>query len=179
MDFNKLLDAYEKRIYNLIFRLIGDSEEAADLTQETFISAYRSYSEFLGKSTEYTWLYRIAINKCKNRLKERARQRDRADVCLGERLAADDGLDGAGIASGEYSPDKAFERKELKERIIQAMSELPPDYRVVSVLRDLHGLSYQEIAQAADLSVDVVRTRLARARGMLRKKLEHYLDDKY
>lgn len=176
MDFNELLDAYEKRIYNLVLRLIGDSEEAADLTQETFISAYKSYASFKGESAEYTWLYKIAVNKCKNKFKEHSRQRNRVGS-LDEEFAQESSLDSAGIAYGQYSPDKAFERKELKERIIQAMSQLPPDYRIVAVLRDLHGLSYQEIAQAADLSVDVVRTRLARARGMLRKKLEHYLND--
>ncbi|MEN6356191.1 MAG: sigma-70 family RNA polymerase sigma factor [Armatimonadota bacterium] len=170
MDFGELLDAYEKPIYNLIFRLIGDRDEAADLTQETFVSAYKSYSKFKAESSEYTWLYRIAVNKCKNKFKERATQR--VSFSLDDELARDESFGGSDTT---YSPEAAFERKELKERIIQAMSQLPPDYRIVAVLRDLHGLSYQEIANVADLSVDVVRTRITRARGMLRKKLMEYL----
>ncbi|MCE5324554.1 sigma-70 family RNA polymerase sigma factor [bacterium] len=170
MDFGELLDAYEKPIYNLIFRLIGDADEAADLTQETFVSAYKSYSKFKAESSEYTWLYRIAVNKCKNKFKERARHKE--SFTLDEELP----LDALGESDTTYSPEAAFERKELKERIIQAISQLPPDYRIVTVLRELHGLSYQEIAQTVDLSVDVVRTRLARARSMLRKKLEQYLE---
>ncbi|MCE5313747.1 MAG: sigma-70 family RNA polymerase sigma factor [Armatimonadota bacterium] len=176
MDFDRLVDDYEKPIYNLIYRLVGDSEEAADLTQETFVSAYRSYSEFRGESSAYTWLYRIALNKCKNKFKERDRCRKFETLSLDNGFGTDDGQIGGEVASWEYSPHIAIERKELKEHIARAMSELPYDYRIVAVLRDIEGLSYQDIADAADLSVDVVRTRLARARAMLRKKLGAYLD---
>ncbi|MHB9035296.1 MAG: sigma-70 family RNA polymerase sigma factor [Armatimonadota bacterium] len=177
MDFDGLVDAYEKPIYNLIYRLIGDCEEAADLTQETFVSAYGSYSGFRGESSAYTWLYRIAVNKCKNKFKEQDRRKKFESFSLDEGFAEDEGQISAEVASYEFSPEAALQRKELKERIVQAMSQLPPDYRIVAVLRDMQGLSYQDIADVADLSVDVVRTRLARARGMLRKKLGPYLGD--
>ena len=177
MDFDGLLDRYEKPIYNLIYRLIGDREEAADLTQETFVSAYRSYSSFRGQSSPYTWLYRIAVNKCKNKFKEN----DRRKVFEGPSLDGDiEFARSEPTATKDIShegPDEALRRKELKQRIEEAISQLPIDYRIVAVLRDLHGLSYEEVAKAADLSVDVVRTRLARARGMLRQKLEHYLSE--
>ena len=175
MDFDGLVDRYEKPIYNLVYRLLGDREEAADLTQETFVAAYRSYSTFRGESTAYTWLYRIAVNKCKNKFKEKDRRKEY------EGLSLDGGVDDEGSRNVieksviSENPEAVLRRKELKEQIEQAITKLPPDYRVVAVLRDLHGLSYEEIAKTADLSVDVVRTRLARARNMLRQRLESYL----
>ena len=175
MDFDGLVDRYEKPIYNLVYRLLGDAEEAADLTQETFVAAYRSFSQFRGGSTVYTWLYRIAINRCKNRFKER----DRNSLYEGPSLDAPMGPEGsewgANAASSSDRPEMELQRKELRHQIERAIRQLPPDYRIVAVLRDLQGLSYQEVAQAAGLSVDVVRTRLARARSALRQKLEAYL----
>lgn len=174
MDFDDLVDSYEKPIYNLIYRLLSDREEAADLTQETFIAAYRSRESFRGESTVYTWLYRIAVNLCKNKFRERQRRRDYEGSSL-------DGVGAGGFVgptdppSPGPTPEEALRRKELKELIEQAISCLPGDYRIVAVLRDLQGLSYSEVAAAADLSVDVVKTRLARARAMIRKKLEPYM----
>lgn len=175
MDFERLIASYEKPIYNLILRLVGNSEEAEDLTQETFVSAYRSYSDFRGEASVYTWLYRIAVNKCKNRFKERERHHSHNSYSLDG--SSEEGESPLEIPSQEYSPEVAFERKELKEQILQAINRLPYDYKIIVVLRDLQGLSYQEISQVAELSVDVVRTRLARGRAMLRTKLEHYLGD--
>jgi len=172
MDFERLVDNYEKPIFNLIYRLIGDKDDAADLTQETFVAAYKSFSTFRSESSVYTWLYRIAINKCKNKFKENDRRR----IYEGTLIEDDEVVKGTEAKSCfADGPDAAFERKELKELIEQAIGKLPPDYRIVAVLRDLQGMSYDEIAKAADLSIDVVRTRLARARGMLRQKLEPYL----
>lgn len=169
-DFDGLIDAYEKPIFNLVYRLLGDMDEAADLTQETFVCAYRSFDRFRGDSSPYTWLYRIALNLCKNHFKRKDRTREFEGASL------DATGDGAGYDPVEPdTPEAVLERKELKERVEQAISQLPPDYRIVAVLRDLHGLSYKEIAEAAELSEDVVRTRLARARGMLRQKLAAYL----
>ena len=171
MDFDAIVDKYEKPIFNLIYRLVGDRDEAADLAQETFVAAYRSLSEFRGDASVYTWLYRIAVNKCKNAFKERDRRRAYVS------LEIDAGFEAEQIAGADDvgEPVTALERKELRERIERAMGQLPFDYRIVAVLRDLNGLSYEEIARVAGLSIDVVRTRLARARGMLRRKLEVYL----
>lgn len=172
-EFDAIVDRYSKPVYNLVLRLLNDPEEAADVTQETFIRAYRSFSQFRGESSVYTWLYRIAVNLCKNRFK----QRDGAAKI--ERLP----LEASGPQQAAFSdrladretPDAVLQRKELIAQVERAISELPYDYRIVAVLRDLQGLSYQEIAEAADLSVDVVKTRLARARAMLRRRLGSYL----
>ncbi len=174
IDFDGLVSDYEKPIYNLIYRLIGDHDEAADLTQETFVAAYRSLASFRGESTAYTWLCRIAVNRCKNRFRQRDTRRAYEGVSLDETGLLDHGATADGTAMGA-DPREHLERKELKHHIEQAIATLPPDYRIVAVLRDLHGLTYEEIATVAGLSVDVVRTRIARARGMLRRKLEPYL----
>lgn len=171
MDFDSIIDRYEKPIYNLIYRLVGDRDEAADITQETFVAAYKSLPEFRNESTIYTWLYRIAVNKCKNVFKERDRQRH----YIGSEMPSEDELEQVPNPLEKGEPEAEFERKELRELVEKAISELPVDYRIVAVLRDLQGLSYGEIARITDLSVDVVRTRIARARAMLRRKLEPFL----
>ncbi len=162
MDFDGLVDRYEKPIFNLIYRLVGDYEEAADLTQETFVAAYRSFAAFRGESSVYTWLYRIAINKCKNSFKKGAKSKE-IRSSENENLN-DEACIAAFTPARSDGPEHIIERRELRQQIEDAIGKLPYDYRIVFVLRDLHGLSYQEIAEAADLSVDVVRTRLARAR---------------
>lgn len=168
--FDELVDRYEKRIYNLIFRLVGDRDDAADLTQETFVAAFKAYGSFRGGSSTYTWLCRIAMNKCKNRFRARDREREMEGLSLEV-----DSLQETVAAPERYDPEQSLQRAEFRRYVEQAIERLPDDYRVVAVLRDLHGLSYQEIAEVADLSVEVVKTRLARARAMLRRCLEPYM----
>ena len=179
LTFDALVAEYEKKIFNVIYRIIGDYEEASDLTQETFISAYKAFGRFRGESKVYTWLYQIALNHCRNRLRQRGRQRAIQTESLDQpRDWADEG-DTAGreIADLRQAPHVVLEEKELRERILAAVQSLPPDYREVVVLREIHGLSYNDIAAATGLSLDNVKTRLSRARGMLRRKLEHYYRD--
>jgi RNA polymerase sigma-70 factor, ECF subfamily len=168
--FDEIINAYEKRIFNLIYRLVGDYDEAADLTQDTFVAAYRAYGRFRWECSVYTWLCRIAVNNCKNRFRERDRQRLREDTSLDTFEEAP-----AACTPAEAAPDEEVERKELRQRIEEAVAALPEEYRVVAVLRDLQGMSYQEISEATDLSLDNVKVRLSRARAMLRRKLAPYL----
>ena len=174
-SFDDLVDRYERKIFNLIYRIVGDYDEAADLTQDTFVSAYRSFNGFRGDSNVYTWLYRIAVNTCKNRFRERDRRPDLQAVSLDDGAGREQCISDGGLIGPQPTPEGALERREMRKLVEEAIAGLPDDYRVVAVLRDLQGLSYKEIAEATDLSVDVVKTRLARARGMLRTKLEHYL----
>jgi len=175
LTFDALVVAYEKKVFNVIYRYLGDYEEAADLTQETFISAYKAFSRFRGDSQVYTWLYQIAINHCRNRLRQRSRVRtlkvesldQPRDSDTAESLSRD-------IPDLSQAPHIALEEKELRERILAAVQSLPPEYREVVVLRELEGLSYNEIVEVTHLSLDNVKTRLSRARAMLRRKLEHY-----
>lgn len=177
--FDALVAAYEKKIFNLIYRILGDYEEAADLTQETFISAFRAFDKFRGDSKVYTWLYQIAVNHCRNRL----RQRGRLHGMKVESLDQPRDWEPEGqtshreIADTTHAPHVVLEDKELHQRILAAVQSLPPDYRQVVVLREMHGLSYNDIAAVTRLSLDNVKTRLSRARAMLRRKLEHYYRD--
>lgn len=168
--FDEVVDHYEKKIFNLIFRLVCDWEDAADLTQETFVAAFRAYDSFRGESSVYTWLCRIAINRCKNRFRSRDKQRDIEGLSLDETNLAE-----TTATDGRSNPEKSLEQSELRNHVEQAIARLPDDYKIVVLLRDLQGLSYQEIAEATELSLDVVKTRLARGRAMLRRVLEPYI----
>jgi RNA polymerase sigma-70 factor (ECF subfamily) len=179
VNFDALVAEYEKKIFNVIFRIIGDYEEAADLTQETFISAYRAFDRFRGDAKVYTWLYQIAVNHCRNRLRQRGRQRAIQAESLDQPRDWESEDDAASreIADLRHAPHTLLEEKELRERILAAVQSLPPDYREVVVLREMHAMSYNDIAAATGLSLDNVKTRLSRARAMLRRKLEHYYRD--
>ena len=175
-SFDGLVAAYEKRIFNVIYRILGDYEEAADVTQETFISAYKGFERFRGDSKIYTWLYQIAINHCRNRLRQRGRQRVIQVESIDQPRTWEDSDSGTTreIADLTNAPHIVLEEKELKEKILEAVQSLPQDYREVVVLREIQGLSYNEIEDVTNISLDNVKTRLSRARAMLRRKLEPY-----
>lgn len=177
--FDALVAAYEKKIFNVVYRILNDYDEAADITQETFISAYKSFDRFRGDAKVYTWLYQIAINHCRNRLRQRGRVRALNVESLDQPRDWEGEGEGASrdIADLTHAPHTVLEEKELRQRILAAVESLPPDYREVVVLREIHGLSYNEIADATRLSLDNVKTRLSRARAMLRRKLEPYYRD--
>jgi RNA polymerase sigma-70 factor (ECF subfamily) len=177
--FDALVAAYEKKIFNVVFRILGDYDEAADTTQETFISAYKSFDRFRGDAKVYTWLYQIAINHCRNRLRHRGRVRALNVESLDQPRDWDESGESSSrdIADLTHAPHAVLEDKELRQRILAAVESLPPDYREVVVLREIQGLSYNEIADATRLSLDNVKTRLSRARAMLRRKLEPYYRD--
>lgn len=177
MIFDEVVEQYEKPIYSLIRRLVSDPDDAADLTQETFVAAYRAYGSFRGESSVYTWLCHIAVNKCRNRYREKARRQDHEGVSLDEFTDEPQNASLLHPDSAPATPHVALSRTELREQIERAIGSLNPDYRAPLVLRDVHGLSYQEIADVTELHIDVVRTRIARARGMLREKLGPYLED--
>ena len=176
-DFNALMGRYEKQLYNVIFHLINDPDEAFDLTQETFISAYRAAANFRGEAKVSTWLYRIAVNHCKNRLKQRGRHRDFEGPSLDEGHGSvdDDGVSEArAIPDWSMAPEAILEQKELRAQIHKAVEVLPSDYRTVLILREVEDLSYTEIAEVLGLSMEAVKTRLSRARGMVRRRIEPY-----
>jgi RNA polymerase sigma-70 factor (ECF subfamily) len=175
LDFDALVVKYEKKIFNAIYRFLGDYEEATDLTQETFISAFRHYDRFRGEAKVFTWLYQIARNLCINRVRQRERQRALRIESLDQPRDGDveEGLTRE-IADLSQAPHTVLEKKELRQRLIAAVEALPPDYKEVVLLREFHNLSYNEIVAATGLTLENVKTRLSRARAMLRRKLEPY-----
>jgi RNA polymerase sigma-70 factor, ECF subfamily len=176
LTFEQIVFKYEKKIFNLILRCIGDREEAEDLTQETFVNAYKSFNAFRGECKIHTWLCQIALNQCKNRF----RQRDRRRTVEGPSLDApsggsDEALRPLEIPDWDQSPQEVLIRNETYRYVLKAIRSLPDEYRTVIILCDLQQMSYQQIAQITSLSLEAVKTRIHRGRLMLRRKVEAYL----
>lgn len=177
LDFDALVAKYDKKIFNVIYRMLGDYEEATDLTQETFISAYKHYDRFRGDSKVFTWLYQIARNLCINRVRQRERQRSIRLESLDQPRDMDDEGVTREIPDWSQSPQRVLENNELREKLISAINSLPPDYKEVLVLREYESLTYNEIVTRTGLTLENVKTRLSRARGMLRRKLGPYYQE--
>ena len=170
-QLERLLELYEKRIYSLLYRLVGNREDAADLTQETFLKAFQALEQFRREAAEYTWLARIAVNSAKNRFRAKDRRR-RGEV---------DGLDSSEseeyveVADEPSTPQAVLLARELGETIESAIGGLPDELRVAIVLRDIEGYSYKEIADVTGASIENVKTRIFRGRSRIRRVLEPYL----
>lgn len=176
--FEAILRAFHKRIYNLAYRLLGDTDDAADLTQETFVRAYKAYQRFQGASEAvYPWLCQIAVNGCKNRFKELSRRGKHEAWSLNEPIGDGDLSADVEISDDSANPAHLFERRDMEAKIQEAVQALPPEFRVVVVLRDMHGLSYKEIADATGLTLEIVKVRLFRGRGILRRRLSHLVGE--
>ncbi|HEY3379422.1 MAG TPA: sigma-70 family RNA polymerase sigma factor [Armatimonadota bacterium] len=173
--FDLLFTKYEKGIFNLIYRMVGDYEDAVDLTSQTFLHALRGFDRFRGDAQAYTWLYRIAMNLCKNHFRKRDREARYPSISLDAPVFADDEEIGRDIEDRTQCPDRLMEGRELQELIQQAMLQLSVDLRTVILLRDVQGLSYQEIAEITNCTVEAVKSRIFRARGYLRKVLGPHL----
>ena len=161
--FETLVLEYEKNVYNIALRMTGNSEDAADMTQEAFIKAYNSLQAFRGDSKFSVWLYRIVSNVCLDFLRSKNR---RPTVSLS--VEDDDGEDTQlDVADESQSPELLLDRKLTRESVRRGLDSLPPDYRQILLLREIQGLSYDEIAQALSLEVGTVKSRIFRARKRL------------
>lgn len=171
-----MLRLYHKRVYNLAYRLLGNGDEAADLTQETFVNAYKAYSRFRGgPDAVYPWLCRIAVNGCKNKFREMERRRQYEAISLDESFDNEDTALSFQVRDESYNPASIIQQQELEAKIQEAIQALPPEFRVVVVLRDMQGLTYQEIAEVTGHTLETVKVRLFRARGLLRRRLAPYM----
>jgi RNA polymerase sigma-70 factor, ECF subfamily len=154
-------------VLQLAMNLLGDRDEALDLSQEVFLRVFRTIYRFRGQSSLRTWIYRIAVNQARNRHRF-WRRRHRADqVSLDQHIATHGEL----LSSGDSKPDRMFAQKELAERLQRALDHLPFDQRTAIVLREIDGLSYEEIAFSLGVAVGTVKSRLTRARQALRLEL--------
>ena len=162
-----LVVAHQRTVFNLAFHLLGDRDEALDLSQEVFLRVFRTLSRFRGQSALRTWIYRIVVNQARNRQRWWRRRR-RADL-----VSLDDHLQRCGEieATSEVLPDRLLASKETAARIWAAMEQLPFDQRTALVLREVDGLRYEEIAFSLDVAVGTVKSRLTRARQALREEL--------
>ena len=162
--FNQLVRLYEGRVYNLCYRMLGDSDAAADVAQEPFISVYRNLNKFRG-GVFRSWLLRIATNACYDALRARKR---RPAISLDAAQESEDDGPGFEIADTGESPDEVALRRELAAAIQRGIAQLPEDQRVVVILSDVQGLAYEEIAEVTNTNLGTVKSRLSRARARLR-----------
>ena len=163
--FEELVKLYEKRVYAQTLRMCKNPEDAAEAAQEAFLSAWQGLPFFRGDASFSTWLYRLASNACVDLLRRESRHRNAAGPSLDDEEAAVDAADTAPL------PQEALERKELKEQIEEGLRSLTPDHRQVLILREMHQLSYDEIAGVLELDVGTVKSRINRARKQLRNFL--------
>jgi RNA polymerase sigma-70 factor (ECF subfamily) len=168
--FEELVSQYHNKIYALAYRYMGNEEDAYDMAQETFIKAFRSLRSFKGNSSFSTWLYRITTNVCLDEL--RRRKRRIVAISLDEPLATQDGDEvEKEIADSSPGADIIYEQKEFSQYIQQLLNEMKPEHKTAIVLRDVMGFSYEEIAEVMNCSMGTVKSRISRAREVLRKKI--------
>ncbi len=166
-----LVNKYQHKVTYLVARYVKNSGDVADVTQEAFIKAYRALPNFRGDSAFYTWLYRIAVNSAKNYLVSQGRKPPANDV------DADDAefYDGSDALKEHASPEKNMMSKQMERVLYNAMDNLPEDLRMAISLRELEGMSYEDIANVMDCPVGTVRSRIFRARDALDKALQPLL----
>lgn len=169
--FDALVMRYKDRVFNLCLRFLGDSQEAEDTAQDVFVKAFKSLNKFRFESSFYTWLYRIAVNSCKNKVKS-----------LWYRFRKNEAWTDSSEGSPEWSqseyrsdsygnPAASLENKELMNALQKAINSLPSDQKSVIILRDIQGLSYEEITDITGFKLGTLKSRLSRARYSLREKL--------
>jgi len=170
--FDILVARYQHRIIKLVSRFVRDRDEAMDVAQDAFIKAYRALPGFRGDSAFYTWLYRIAINTAKNHLASLARRPREADVtgADGEEIGVEE------LQRDDETPEKTLQVEQMKQIIFETIESLPPDLRTAILLREMDGLSYEDIAQAMNCPVGTVRSRIFRAREVIDGKLKPLLE---
>ena len=163
--FAELVRLYEKRVFALTMRMCKNADDAAEAAQEAFLAVWQGLKFFRGESSFSTWLYRLASNACVDLLRREGRHRAAAGPSLNDEEAAVDATDPA------PQPQEALERRDLKEQIEDGLRSLTPDHRQVLILREMHQLSYDEIAETLDVDIGTVKSRINRARKQLRKIL--------
>ena len=170
--FDVLVLKYQNKNIQLIYRYVHDPDEARDVAQEAFIKAYKAIDRFRGDSAFYTWIYRIAINTAKNHLVASSRRPPKGDIDAQDA----EQFDGA-MGLKEYAtPERLLLKDEIQAAIARAIDELPDDLRTAIILRELEGLSYEEIAQTMECPIGTVRSRIFRARDAIDARLKPLLD---
>jgi len=166
--FDFLVLKYQHKMISVVSRYVRDSHEVQDVVQEAFIKAYRALGNFRGDSAFYTWIYRIAINTAKNHLVSRGRRPPASDVDVDDA----EYYSGSDLLKDVDTPENNFFRDELKAAVDQSIRDLPEDLRTAVTLREMEGLSYEDIADVMGCPVGTVRSRIFRAREAIEKRIE-------
>lgn len=165
--FDVLVGKYQHKIVNLISRYVRDPMDVQDLAQESFIKAYRALANFRGDSAFYTWLYRIAINTAKNHLVAQSRRPPGSDIDASEA----EQYDGESSLKEYASPERVAMKDEIADVVVRAIASLPEDLKTALTLREMEGMSYEEIAEVMDCPIGTVRSRIFRAREAVDRQL--------
>ena len=161
--FAVMMDLYQKQVYNLALRTVGNPEDAADMTQEAFLRAYRAIGSFRGDSKLSVWLYRLTQNVCIDFLRSKGRK---PTVSLTVENEADE-VQELDVADDRFDPEEQYQRKALRDAVRRGLMALPEEYREILILREINGLSYAEIGERLQLEEGTVKSRLVRARKKL------------
>ncbi len=171
LAFARLVELHEGMVFNLSARLLGDPEEARDIAQEVFLQVYRVLDRFEGRSSLKTWIYRIAVNQCHNRRRFwHRRRRDREQ-------AFDEGLSTGGVVAAGPNPYEEAQRRERALRVQEALLQLSFEHRTVLVLREVEGLTCEEVGVALGVPEGTVKSRLSRAREAMRLRLRGLVEE--
>ena len=171
--FGLLVSKYQRRLVRLLSRLVRDPAEVEDVAQEAFIKAYRALPSFRGDSAFYTWLYRIGVNTAKNYLVSQGR---RAPTATGFDAEEAESFDDGGSLRDNNTPENLLLSKQIGETVNAAIEELPDDLRTAIMLREIEGMSYEDIARMMDCPIGTVRSRIFRAREAVSERLKPLLD---
>lgn len=173
--FRELVDEHRDRVFNITYRMLGNRAEAEDVAQEVFIAVFKTIDQFREESKFSTWLYRVTVNHCKNRIKYLARRHDRDKDELDETSQQTNGAV-TGMPVRAAQPDKALASAQMEKLLQEAIAALDPEQRQVVILRDVEDLSIEEICEITELPDGTVKSRLHRARLVLRKKMQRHVD---
>ena len=171
--YDLLVLKYQQRVINLISRFVKNHSDALDVSQETFIKAYRALPNFRGDSAFYTWLYRIAVNTAKNHLTVQSRKITKSDYDV----ADIEQIEGSMSLTEQTTPESLLVKDELQETILKTIENLPEDLKSAIMLREIEGLSYDGIAEVMECPVGTVRSRIFRAREMIDSKIKPLLEN--
>ena len=169
--FEELVLKYQDRIYNLCRHMLGNAHDAEDAAQDAFIKAYRNLKKFKPESSIYTWLYRIAVNTCIDHKRKPFFESIFRRSDTGAEMVIE-------YPSASPSPEKEYESKQIQSAIEKALRKLSPKLRAVIVLKEMEGLSYEEIADTLDVSIGTVKSRISRARKKLQTLLKKFMEQK-
>jgi RNA polymerase sigma-70 factor, ECF subfamily len=176
VDFEEVFERFHSMVFQLACHVLGDREEALDLSQEVFLAVYRKMHRFRGESSLKTWIYRITVNRAANRCRWWNRLRRRGTVSLDEHLTKDSEYSfSETLESGGSSPEESLLLQEERAQIERSLLQLPLTQRVAVIMRDIDGLSYEEIADSMQVSLGTVKSRIARGREELKRRLNGVL----
>jgi RNA polymerase sigma-70 factor (ECF subfamily) len=171
--FDLLVRKYQHKVVGVISRYINDWSECQDVAQETFIRAYRAIAAFRGDSQFYTWIYKIATNTAKNYLVSQGRRPPTDDIAIDDAVL----LDGGTRLKDGATPERELMRQEIEQTVFDTVEQLPEDLKIAITLREVDGLSYEEIAETMNCPIGTVRSRIFRARDAIDQKLRPLLGD--